>query len=119
MKKEVKDLWVQALRSGKYPQTTGRLHDNKGFCCLGVLCDVAIKNGLPVQVAKSLRPGGLTVFLYDDVVGSLPESVQEWAGVKGENPCIDYAITCTQANDDAELSFAQIADLVEKNYERM
>lgn len=32
--------WVEALRSGKYSQTTGKLHDlgEGGYCCLGVAC---------------------------------------------------------------------------------
>lgn len=34
--------WVKALRSGKYSKTTGVLQDSKGYCCLGVGCDVFI-----------------------------------------------------------------------------
>ena len=45
MKKELKDKWLQALRSGEYRQTTELLRDVDfadvpGFCCLGVLGDV-------------------------------------------------------------------------------
>lgn len=47
MDKKVKKKWVKALRSGEYEQTQGQLHKNednylapKGFCCLGVLCDL-------------------------------------------------------------------------------
>jgi hypothetical protein len=38
---EIKQRWLDALRSGKYNQGTGflRRKDNE-FCCLGVLCDV-------------------------------------------------------------------------------
>lgn len=38
--KEIKAKWIEALRSGKYIQAKGQLHDGDGFCCLGVLCDV-------------------------------------------------------------------------------
>ena len=41
MDKPLVERWVAALRSGKYSQTTGALGDAKGYCCLGVLCDVA------------------------------------------------------------------------------
>ncbi len=34
--------WVKELRSGEYKQTKRSLHDNYGFCCLGVLSDIAI-----------------------------------------------------------------------------
>lgn len=38
MSKQLKQQWVDALRSGEYGQATGTLCDGKGnFCCLGVL----------------------------------------------------------------------------------
>lgn len=37
--------WVKALRSGKYQQGKGALRDGEGFCCLGVLADLAVKAG--------------------------------------------------------------------------
>lgn len=42
MDKKLKAKWVKALRSGKYPQSTGYLYDafGGGYCCLGVLCKV-------------------------------------------------------------------------------
>lgn len=38
----IKAKWVEALRSGEYQQTQGKLHDNtsNSYCCLGVLCRV-------------------------------------------------------------------------------
>lgn len=42
---EVYDLWIAALESGDYKQTTDVLKSNEDFCCLGVLCDLAIKDG--------------------------------------------------------------------------
>jgi len=41
VKKQLRDDWVKALRSGVYQQTTGTLSDSRGYCCLGVLCVVA------------------------------------------------------------------------------
>lgn len=40
-----KEKWLEALRSGKYKQTKGRLRrvDNT-YCCLGVLCDLLEKD---------------------------------------------------------------------------
>ena len=38
--------WVLALRSGEYSQTTGKLQDDCGHCCLGVACDVFIPKKL-------------------------------------------------------------------------
>jgi hypothetical protein len=52
MKKQLRDLWVAALRSGNYRQGTGNLRawtphgtgtDREHFCCLGVLSDIVIE----------------------------------------------------------------------------
>jgi hypothetical protein len=40
MKKEIRDRWVTALRSGEYEQGIARFERGGRFCCLGVLCDV-------------------------------------------------------------------------------
>lgn len=46
------DAWLEALRSGKYKQTTkGALQDKTGYCCLGVLEHVA--DGI-VEIAEPL-----------------------------------------------------------------
>ena len=37
-------LWLDALRSGDYKQTISTLRYEDKFCCLGVACDVYIKN---------------------------------------------------------------------------
>lgn len=36
--------WIGELRSGKYPQTVETLRNKKGFCCLGVACDLSAKD---------------------------------------------------------------------------
>lgn len=41
MNPELKQKWLQALRSGQYKQTKERLKGKYGYCCLGVLCDVS------------------------------------------------------------------------------
>ena len=44
MKPPIKDLkkWIAALRSGKYSQTKEYLQDSRGYCCLGVACEILI-----------------------------------------------------------------------------
>jgi len=37
---EIKEKWINALRSGEYEQIRGALRREEGFCCLGVLCDI-------------------------------------------------------------------------------
>lgn len=95
MNPDVKAKWVKALRSGKYRQTTGGLHDanedNNGpkMCCLGVLCDVFKQETPDVVWANSedytntwlqLRIGGLDT----EATGTLPEEVRRWADLTDE-----------------------------------
>lgn len=69
-RKEVQDLWINVLESGDYwKQKRYSLGDkNKGFCCLGVLCDLAVKQG----VIESYNPND----------GTLPWEVMKWAGLR-------------------------------------
>jgi hypothetical protein len=49
MNKEIADKWIEALRSGEYEQGIASLQSGGRFCCLGVLCDLAIKEGNDVK----------------------------------------------------------------------
>ena len=40
MNPEVKQKWIDALRSGDYEQGSEKLRGVNGYCCLGVLCDI-------------------------------------------------------------------------------
>ena len=41
------DKWINALESGEYKQGKHNLRTNDDtFCCLGVLCDIAVKEGI-------------------------------------------------------------------------
>lgn len=47
MKKEIADKWIAALESGEYKQGQNVLRSDDGFyCCLGVLCELAVKEGV-------------------------------------------------------------------------
>lgn len=113
MNQEIKDAWLAALRSGEYPKTTERLHDDTGFCCLGVLCDLHAK-----ATGQQWEPGlGAIVYLHNDA--ALPPSVVRWAGLDNELPKVG-PWTLAELNDgnsvfDIEpLTFAEIADLIER-----
>ena len=73
MAKTPRELWMTALRSGKYKQTTGTLADQDGHCCLGVACDLAVKAGIippPVKVGSKYY-----TLIFDKNFVTLPESV--------------------------------------------
>lgn len=44
-RKQVYELWIEALRSGKYKQARNTIKRGDSFCCLGVLCDLSRKDG--------------------------------------------------------------------------
>lgn len=112
MKDDIRQQWTAALRSGEYKQGSSALHDESdgvhSYCCLGVLCDLAVKAGVKVEVEK--RDGG--VFYYDKDGSYLPDSVMDWAGLDTGNPQTP-AGSCAHMNDGRGMSFAEIADVID------
>lgn len=103
---EARALWVEALRSGEYEQTKERLKRGNSFCCLGVACEVAVAEGV--------------VETYDGSRTGLPPAVQAWLGVDHEgttsvtSPKLGGREFLTSLNDTWNLTFAEIADLIEE-----
>lgn len=147
MRRTVRNAWVEALRSGDYKQATHALtaiaeDGTVGYCCLGVLCELSIKDGRNVETRRQGGkvgraglvdgPDAVAVCLYDDAGSLPPQSVTGWAfGVEisaGDSDWVvvsaDYhgdeddpgpiPISLTQANDDGA-TFAEIADLIEND----
>ena len=101
MNKEIKQKWIEALRSGKYKQTRGKLKGRNGaFCCLGVLCDI---QGGKWECAKNK-------YLLDGFYSSIPPKKLN-AGIFNYAPLVDR-------NDGLEggraHSFSEIADYIEE-----
>ena len=112
MKKKIRDLWCEALRSKKYKK--GRLvmkDTNEEFCPLGILCELhrkAQKNG------KKWRKTSFEYYKYLGYSTDLPDEVCKWAGLKDSIPMLsDESIW--YLNDSLGLSFEEIADLIEKH----
>lgn len=114
MNQEVKQKWVAALRSGEYTQGQGSLKNAKSeYCCLGVLCDVAKKEGQEV-VEKYLTFEG--VYAFDGKWLFPPHSVRDWAQLSTEAPYVLVGAGMERLdhlNDSGDFSFNQIADLIE------
>jgi hypothetical protein len=124
-------LWVDALRSDRYAQTTDALRWDDGHCCLGVACDVyreATGSGQWVTDGKTwtfvinLEPYGT-----EEEVSELPETVAEWFMVDYfmTNPVVDVPArpddpmsgltprALSTLNDEGT-PFTEIADLIER-----
>lgn len=137
MNTEVKQQWVEALRSGQYEQGTGRLHRAENgvslFCCLGVLCDLAVKAGATrvgpvVKYDVDDKTPIYTDLYYGDEHAAglgtitsfevLPDNVREWAGLDIHDPVLIYEddsmTSMSSLNDNIGASFGEIADLIEE-----
>lgn len=101
-------MWVEALRSGEFKPSKHTL-ENKGYCCLGVACVVAEKNGIKVRRENGVLAG---YSLADQ------KKVQDWLGLyqcegrfrtkKGGSTYLSVV------NDRSEENpFAEIADIIE------
>lgn len=128
MNEEIKEQWVTALCIGGYKQGRGELRTIKNeFCCLGVLCDLAVKAGVAQWVTDSLKgwwviPNGQTlqnVSDFDRGGAALPRFIREWAGLELANPMVTDAFGnrkyLSTLNDTHEERFTVIADYIEKS----
>lgn len=121
MNPEIKRAWVKALRSGNYKQGQGALRQHDRFCCLGVLCDLAVKAGVDVEVALcQLTLNGY--YRYDNESNYPPSKVNNWADIDyyevpdGEqDPDADYQTISLADLNDGGTSFTEIANLIEEH----
>ena len=151
MNAEVKQQWLDALRSGEYEQTRGRLRRgmpldpedlddgyNAGYCCLGVLCDLAVKAGVtqlheerPFEESDYENERNYVSYSYGVSEGRkdssvLPPEVVKWAGlgnaVDAVNPYVEelpadadeFTPRATLASEnDGGKSFEEIAKIIE------
>lgn len=124
MDPQIKAQWLAALRSGEYRQGKRVLHnvDENTFCCLGVLCDLAVRAGV---VSEGRHKYNLRVAADIEVYGSdgdcrsqggvtLPDEVQEWAGLDSDNPWVGDSGVLAELNDMGR-SFEELANLIDRD----
>ena len=104
MNPQIKQKWVDALRSGEYQQGQYCLRTDNGFCCLGVLCDLYGKE-------NNVEWNG---DMFQDMVVVLPLFVVEWSGIVNSNPYVNDEISTLGELNDKGSTFEQIADVIEK-----
>jgi hypothetical protein len=111
MNPEIKSKWIEALRSGDYAQDKYVLHSEKGFCCLGVLCDITglgewkFMDGNPPKFFYQTND---TSWLDNEFY--LPPKVKEFCDFTLEDARKDLS----SMNDEGK-SFSEIADWIEEN----
>lgn len=126
MKQDIKNRWLARLESGEIKQTKRFLGRSNGSrCCLGVLCDIAVEDGIisPPTVEEDSTPTGRTYeyLNYAGSSGELPEEVVVWAGLNRANPEYNIrsgSVTTNLAslNDSSKYNFKKIADVIRKHF---
>lgn len=117
MKPEIKAAWIQALRSGDYVQSQGHLANSSGHCCLGVLCELAVKAGIVTKIDGANAYFESVENPSDNDNCYLPLVVQAWSGLGSRNPYIAFIggdSTLGGINDSGDADFNGIANLVEE-----
>jgi hypothetical protein len=138
MKRKIKKLWLEALRSGEFQQNTGKLTnaDRTKHCCLGVLCELGVREGIIPEPHKESDSFGVKNWAYGEnlyatsrtrgEVFTLPLEIREWADLEDMNPFV-YApaavvnkggaepanIVLSTLNDSGYV-FSEIADIIEE-----
>jgi hypothetical protein len=129
VKREIRDAWVKALRSGDYAQGKQLLHyvtehEVERFCCLGVLSDLAFKSGIVTKESF-----GTNIYAYRAIASYVPLTgnitdpncvlqsqcdliapIREWA-----NLLDGYQIGELVKLNDVGISFDVISDCIENN----
>ncbi len=124
MKKEVADKWIEALESGKYEQGKNTLYGKRGFCCLGVLCDIS---GLGEWKREKGQINNRYVISDTEKVQAwLPETVQKWAGMKSIDGSFLYEVHINGGTydhltgmNDYGITFKLIAEIIRKRWEEL
>lgn len=101
--------WIDALRSGEYQQAKGSLRKPEGFCCLGVACDVAINNGVQIEVREVISPFAGPMFVYGDEDSWLPQEVKDWLGWPEDGLSLESDLA---GFNDNGVPFSEIADRI-------
>lgn len=120
MNQDIKQKWVAALRSGEYVQDTQHLRTCDGFCCLGVLSDLHVKETGTMSWTTACE--GTFYELEDDHGSTIDDehlltSTTEWAQLDWVDPPViynDQVVSLSHLNDIKGLSFQQIADIIEE-----
>lgn len=132
--------WVEALRSGDYKQATGvltRVNDKgepESHCCLGVACQVAIENGVPLELTiredtssyedseyENMETPPKIIGYVEEAFGPgisqtsvLPPIVQKWLGLTTLEGTFDEPIVVDREDDYYTLPCEALTELNDK-----
>ena len=113
-------LWVKALRSGKYKKGMFQLKDSDGnFCCLGVLCEVIGMQGRLKRAENAYDRDSLYDTYYGVECQVAPRTAMRAVGLRNPNGSYGIGSALTDDNDEAQTTFDDIADTIEREPKRL
>lgn len=116
MKADIAEKWVNALESGEYKQTRGKLQDQYGYCCLGVLCDLAIQENV---IPEPILDDNYYVYGENKIIYYLPVKVLKWAGMKDTSGTYGEEYNVLSYKNDNGSSFKEIAKIIRENVDNL
>ena len=108
MNADIKQRWVEALRSGQYKQGQGCLRTNNAYCCLGVLCELHRQDFPDKGWQQAKAPILMLGYISKYTAHYPPREVSDWASLTPSA----YELLAT-ANDSGA-DFPTIASLIEE-----
>lgn len=124
MNKENVEKLIAALESGGYKQTRERLHTSLGYCCLGVACDLYLKENGGEWTEKSYGVYAMPMSSGEPNEYVMPDYVYKWYGFDTGNPTLppgshaeDPYMGMAGMNDDMNWDFPKIASVLRRALE--
>lgn len=106
MHPQIKQQWVEALRSGEYVQGSGALRDARNrFCVNGVLCDLHAK----AHGYAWYKRHGSNDWYYNGLNLFPGEKVREWAQIEADS------LLDTECHNDHGEEFISLAQWIDDN----
>jgi hypothetical protein len=107
MEPDKKARWIEALRGGEYAQDRDALKTNKGYCCLGVYCDISKTGRWEYNSSFDIGVKFRYIVGLKSSMSFLPYPLSQDV----DHEAVDMLI---QLNDRGK-SFGEIADWIEEN----
>jgi hypothetical protein len=89
---------------------------NGQYCCLGVLCDLALIKGFEKEIPIS-RSHYREIAAFSSGDGALPDAVRQWAGMATREGLVGlpggYMKMSLTFMNDTDMTFPQIADVID------
>ncbi len=100
--------WVKALRSGKYRKAIGQLKKGRGFCCLGVACDLYLK-----EKGKKWERNFLGKWTADGDASQLTKKIKNWLGLATTYGGYKAGSSIVIDNDSNKKRLKEMATIIE------